>query len=72
MVVAVVALIFAFKSGLDKSEIVTCNKYQAYAQEFPDFWVTEADWNMCVEHGISLDSLIYSPDSEETNAEKNI
>ena len=45
-------------SGMDKSEIVTCNKLVEQSKQYDNFFITKIDDDMCRHHGIVIDAPI--------------
>lgn len=45
--------------ALNRDDLYTCYKYQTYAREFPDFWVSALDYKNCADLGIKLDTNIH-------------
>jgi len=47
IVLVVSAFVFLFLRGFEKEDIANCEKYQRYAKEFSNFYLTEAQDEMC-------------------------
>lgn len=56
--VAFYALIVAISAGISKEEVVTCLKYQKQAKEYPSFYITFAEKQMCDTHQILINSEV--------------
>jgi len=47
-------LIYTMLEGIDKTERVECYKWQRYAKEFPNFYLTDWQKAQCDAHGIRV------------------
>lgn len=51
------AIAFIGYVGLEKGEIAECRKLQAYEKAYAQFYVTQWQHDMCLQHGIELVKL---------------
>jgi len=61
MVVVAFAVLFAYvlNIGLQKQELVTCQKLKSQSQTYtPLFYLTQAEKAMCDAHGVSIDAPV--------------
>ena len=54
-------------SGLEKNEVVTCNKLVSQSKEFKNagFFITKIDDEMCRSHNIIIDAPVVDQDHSE-------
>lgn len=51
-------VIFGLNTSLDKSEVVSCLKWEEQAQEYRGFFLTQNQADMCDRKGIHIDAPI--------------
>jgi hypothetical protein len=56
IVATVLALVIVI--GIDKQEQETCHKYQRWAKEYPLFYMTQLDKEMCDNWSIQVDAPV--------------
>ncbi len=55
IIVIIVGFFMAFALiSISKDEIIECNKLLEQSREYPSFWSTQADKDMCQAHGIII------------------
>ena len=60
VVVVAFAILFAWllNTGLDKQELVACNKLKSYSQAYNAFYLTVDEKAMCDAHGVYIDAPV--------------
>lgn len=53
-------VVYAFTIGLDRNEMVECNKWQAQAEEFPArvYYIAQWQKDQCDAHGITINASV--------------
>lgn len=59
-----VTFFFALSQGLDKSEVVQCNKLADDATKYPGFYITAQQKIMCDMHNIKIDAPVQGDNSD--------
>jgi hypothetical protein len=57
-VACAIGFITVFIHGMDKQEVVNCNKLVEQSKQFDGFFITKSDDEMCRHHGIVIDAPI--------------
>ncbi len=57
-VACAVGFITVFIHGMEKQEIVTCNKLVDQSKQYDNFFITKSDDEMCRTHGIIIDAPV--------------
>lgn len=57
-VACAIGFIAVFVHGMEKQEIVTCNKLVEQSKQFSGFFITKSDDEMCRSHDIVIDAPI--------------
>ncbi len=53
-----IIMAFAIITGINRQEQTTCNQYQKWAKEYPLFYMTQLDKEMCDNWGIQVDAPV--------------
>ena len=53
-IVLIGAFVWSLKTGIEKSEVVECNKLEDQSKVFPNWFATEWQVEMCKAHNIDL------------------
>jgi len=55
---AIITLAFVIVIGINRQEITTCHQYEKWAEEYPLFYLTEWEKEMCDAHNIPIDAEV--------------
>lgn len=58
VITLIIVIAFIANLGFSKEEIVECNKLQAQAEEYPNFYITNWQADMCASHQISINAPV--------------
>lgn len=58
VVIVIFAVAFIANLGFSKEEIVECNKLQVQAEQYPNFYITNWQADMCASHQISINAPV--------------
>lgn len=58
IVCAVIVFGFILNIGMNKSEVVNCNKWKAEASEYANYYLLQWQADQCAAHNIEIDAPI--------------
>jgi hypothetical protein len=65
IVVGFWGLIELLNVGMDKEEQVICYKLQSQALQYPDYWITLTQKEMCDYHGIFINAPVFEQELKD-------
>lgn len=58
IILLIASLIYTLDVGMNRQEIVDCNTWKQYAEEYPNFFLTQWQAEQCKAHNIIINAPI--------------